>query len=107
MAVVYEVNIDVDPSIASEYLTWLKPHIKEMFHQIVGLQDAWLSTRPPNASSPADWVGYTVSYRCPSKEALDDYLENRASAMRQDAVAKFGTEKFLANRRVLSVLDFC
>lgn len=29
-AVIYEVNVDVDPDVAIEYENWLVPHIKEV-----------------------------------------------------------------------------
>lgn len=113
MPVIYEVNIDVHPSIAEAYVEWLRPHIEEMYHQIHGLRSARLCRREPRLDYPADtpvlpdatWVGYTVTYEILSRDALDDYLANRSGPMRQSALDTFGTGKFVAFRRIMDVLE--
>lgn len=118
MAVIYEVNIDVHPSIASEYQAWLVGHVGRMRQMLFGLERADISSRgasvPPPAdweetnddggegeTKPAPWVGFTVSYLVESQMHLDDYIQNRSSIMRQEAIDQFGTKLFRATRRVM------
>lgn len=104
-AVVYEVNIDVDPTIADAYLAWLQHHIEEMHTQIEGLASVTLCRRPKQIDGAGeDWVGFTSSYTIITRAALDDYIQHRAAAMRQDGYAKFGEGKFVASRRIMDVV---
>jgi hypothetical protein len=103
--VVYEVNIDVDPTIADAYLAWLQHHIAQMRTQIEGITSITLCTRPKGVEGAGpDWVGYTAYYHVSSRAALDDYLENRAAAMRQDGLNTFGEGKFVGARRILDAV---
>eukprot|EP00672_Neobodo_designis_P010694 CAMPEP_0174868302 /NCGR_PEP_ID=MMETSP1114-20130205/65730_1 /TAXON_ID=312471 /ORGANISM="Neobodo designis, Strain CCAP 1951/1" /LENGTH=124 /DNA_ID=CAMNT_0016103517 /DNA_START=27 /DNA_END=398 /DNA_ORIENTATION=+ len=121
--IIYEVNIDVHPSIAQEYREWLAHHARGMFSLIEGLETAELSVRdggvpcPPDyteddndggdcATRPADWVGYTAVYRIRTRAALDDYVANRSGPMRAEAISRFGTSKFRASRRIMESFDF-
>jgi hypothetical protein len=113
--VVYEVNVDVHPSIAEAYEAWLIPHVEKMFTLIEGLRSADICRREPTAgvavpTTPEEsaagaelpkWHGLTITYKIDTKEALDDYLANRAGPMRQDAIDHFGTTKFKAFRRIM------
>lgn len=104
--VVYEVNIDVDPSISGKYVSWLKHHIELMRSQIEGLTEVTLCQRAPQVDGGKDnWLGFTVSYYISTRAALEDYLEHRAAAMRQDALDTFGQGKFVASRRIMNVLS--
>lgn len=118
--VLYEVNIDLHPDIAEAYKEWLRDHAGRMFGLIEGLRAADLYMRPDPVPCPADydeddggdggegmdkprpWVGITATYRVGTQAALDDYLTHRASAMRAEAVERFGTKKFRASRRILT-----
>ena len=117
MAVVYEVNLDLHPSIADEYIAWLQGHMGKMGEKIEGLQSIELARRDATegVAVPVDedeqasgklppWVGLTVWYRIATKAALDDYIQNRSAEMRQEGIAKFGTTKYKAFRRIMDSL---
>jgi hypothetical protein len=121
--IVYEVNVDLHPSIAEDYLEWLRHHARQMYEMIEGLQTVTISVRddaPPSpadyeeddggdggegASKPGPWVGVTSSYLIRTREALADYLAHRAGTMRADAVQRFGTRNFRAHRRIMEVSE--
>ena len=100
MPVVYEVNIDVEPSIGDKYLSWLRLHVEEMKTQLHGIQRVSVCLRDAAADG---WIGYTVSYTVESREQVEDYLTNRAAAMRQQGLDAFGTS-FRATRRIMNVV---
>ncbi|CUE72052.1 Hypothetical protein, putative [Bodo saltans] len=103
--VVYEVNIDVDPTIADAYLAWLQHHIVQMHTQIEGITSVSLCKRPKGVDGAgANWVGFTAYYHISTRAALDDYLEHRAAAMRQDGLNTFGEGKFVGARRILDII---
>lgn len=106
MPVVYEVNIDVHGDIHDAYVAWLLPHMEKMYTLIDGMTDARLLSRGA-VDTPADltgeWKGVTASYTIGTRAALNDYLENRAAAMRAEALEKFSTSQFRATRRIMDV----
>jgi hypothetical protein len=114
-AVVYEVNIDLHPTVYEAYIEWLTPHMKEMGSVLEGITGATMSTRGKDITPPADyelpegeaavekWCGLTVSYSIAAREGLDDYLANRSATMRQGALDRFG-KKMKASRRIMDVL---
>lgn len=120
--IVYEVNIDVHAEIASDYAEWLVGHVERMRTVLHGMLRADICRRcepvpcpsdfeddvaedgGEGESKPAPWVGFTVSYLVASREDLDDYLARRAVLMRQEAVERFGTKHFRANRRIMDVV---
>jgi hypothetical protein len=103
MPVVYEVNIDVDPSIAESYLQWLRPHCARMRDVLEGIEDIRICSRSRADSSPDGWMGYTITYLIRTDEALQDYLQNRSAAMREEAAKLFG-DKYYGWRRILHML---
>lgn len=121
-SVIYEVNVDVHPSIAAEYREWLVGHVSRMRQVLHGMQRADICQRidavpPPSdwvegsddggegESKPAPWVGFTVSYLVESAAHLEDYVANRSAVMRQEAIDRFGTKHFRATRRVMEVVS--
>ena len=109
--VIYEVQIDVVESRADEYWAWLKAHSEEMRAQLHGIEDIAMSCRgavaaPADAAAPAAaWRGFTVRYKVASREQVDDYIVNRAPAMRQHAIEKFGVENMRGQRSITDVAE--
>lgn len=95
--IIYEVNIDIDPSIEKEYIHWLKSHIDQIL-KIDGFSKAEVYQREAENQKK----GITVHYYLETKEKLDDYLTHFAPKLRQEALDKFGSQ-FSASRRILSV----
>ena len=92
--VYYEVNIEVQKDIYEEYMAWLQAHIQKML-AIPGFEKADLSEK--NARGKYQLV---VLYQLASKDHLDQYFENHAPLMRQEAFTRFG-EKVKIERRIL------
>ena len=95
--IVYEVTLDVEASIAGEYLDWLRLHIGEML-ALPGFVDASLAeVLEPSREARRQWC---VTYRLHDRAALDAYLAGPAAAMRADGLRRFGG-RFEASRRIL------
>ncbi len=110
---VYEVNIKVVAKRTDEYDAWLKAHVVKM-QGPDGLGTSCRSvvvegpTMGTHDGTPADAVSniktgdavavFKVTYGVSSRAALDDYLMNRAAAMRGDAAAFTGD--FVAWRNI-------
>lgn len=98
---IYEVNLDLDAAIASDYLAWLRPHIAEIC-ALPGFLGATLHEVHEPAAEPGR-VGLCVRYRLRDRAALDAYLHTHAAHMRADGIRRFG-DRFTASRRVLGLL---
>lgn len=93
----YEVNLQVDESIAAEYRDWLREHVAEML-SLPGFVDATVfEVREPVEPGR---MGMCVHYRLRDRAALDAYLRDEAPRMRDVGVKRFGG-RFSASRRVL------
>jgi hypothetical protein len=99
--IIYEVNIDVEPTMADKYVAWLRAHIGEMRTELRGIQRVVMAARDPAEDG---WACFTVTYILAAKEDLDDYIAHRAGGMRQKAVEAFGASSFRASRRIMNVL---
>ena len=96
--VVYEVNLEVETSIADGYREWLEAHVAAIL-ALPGFTGA----RILDVLEPAPavgWIGLCVQYALRDQAAFDAYLRNHAAAMRADGEARFGG-RFRASRRVL------
>ena len=96
---IYEVSLDLDPDIQSEYDAWLEDHVAEML-TIPGFLSAEISRIDPQEDPHEAWPRRCVRYRVASQEVLADYLKNHAPRMRALGVEKFG-DQFRARRRIL------
>jgi hypothetical protein len=95
-ALIYEVNLSVEASIADQFNTWLAKHVPAVC-ACPGMLDA--TVWRVDSSTP-DRVEICVQYRVESRAALDRYLREFAPALRQDGVDGFGAQ-FSATRRVM------
>lgn len=96
--VVYEVNIDLDAGIETEYRAWLRHHVDAIL-ALPGFLDARVFdvTDPPPALGR---VAICTQYRLRDAAALQDYFDQHAPRLRGDGIARFGG-RFSASRRVL------
>jgi hypothetical protein len=96
-AIEYEVNLTVDAALADGYLPWLRGHVAAML-ALPGFVDAELARvlepLPPGCE------GWCVRYRLRDAQALAQYLDRHAPAMRADGERRFGA-RVQASRRVL------
>lgn len=97
--VIYEVDLDVDAAIATDYRGWLDAHVQDML-----ALPGFVSAQVFEVAEPvaAGRVAYCVHYRLRDAAALDAYLREHAARMRADGEARFG-DRFRASRRVLYV----
>jgi hypothetical protein len=100
--VIYEVNIDLDAAIRTDYLAWLATHMREI-RALPGFTGAAVFEviDPPAAAGRA---ALCVQYRLVDQAALDTYLRDHAPRLRAEGVARFGG-RFQASRRVLAGLS--
>ncbi|MFT7624747.1 MAG: hypothetical protein ACI9WU_003937 [Myxococcota bacterium] len=98
--VIYEVNLDVDCAIESDYLGWLWPHIDQLL-AIDGFEEAAVLQRP---SKQPGRFGLTCHYHLRDHDALQAYFDVHAARLRGDGVDRFAG-RFEAWRRVLEPLD--
>lgn len=97
--VIYEVNIDLEAAIRTDYLAWLDAHVADIctLPGFLGAQVLEV-TDPPPAPGRASLC---VQYRLIGPDALGRYLAEHAPRLRAEGVARFGT-RFRASRRVLA-----
>ena len=99
--VVYEVNLDLDASIADDYRAWLEAHIREIL-DLPGFIGARLA-QVDDPAAPSGRVALCVRYTLRDAATLDEYLRDHAPRLRAEGQARFGG-RFTAQRRVMRVL---
>lgn len=97
MAVLYEVNLQVEPEIEVDYLQWLNEHIKAML-KYAGFIDAKIYMDANKQGA------YVVQYTIANEQDLDNYLLNEAPKMRANGINRFGNQ-FQASRRILKPIS--
>ena len=97
--VIYEVNLDIDASIADDYRSWLRDHVTAIV-ALPGFMhaDVFAVTDPPPGR-----LRLCTHYHVRDMGALLAYFERHAPAMRADGIARFG-DRFSATRRILEPL---
>ncbi|MCB0357216.1 MAG: DUF4286 family protein [Bdellovibrionales bacterium] len=97
---IYEVNLEIDPSIYEAYKTWLNKHITEML-----LQPGFVSANCYQVKDTTQQSCLlTIHYHVTSDHALQDYLTHKAPFMRKEGYEKFG-QNFKATRRILYAMS--
>lgn len=100
--VVYEVRLEIDPAIVSDFDDWLLSHVREML-AFPGFQSASVH-RATDLGENHRAVRLAV-YEVRSRRDLDSYLHTHAARMRKEGVARFSTQ-FTASRRILPADDY-
>lgn len=95
--VTYEVRLEIDPAVVSEFDEWLPAHAREML-AFPGFQSAEIFRG--NDLTDTHRVVRVAVYRVRSRRELDSYLRSHATRMRKEGVRKFG-KQFSATRRIL------
>lgn len=102
MPVLYVVNIDVRSTLREACASWLREHVAQMktsaglgdgiTTEIIERGTVTMTEDIENTSlkQGTECAGFTVKYVVPTREQLQDYLDNRAAVMRGDAVKHFG-----------------
>lgn len=97
---IYNVTVNIDESIHSQWLAWIKEHIPQVL--ATGKFEKATLTRVL-VEEDMGGVTYSIQYRSYSREALDRYYKEDAEKLRKDA-SRFG-DKVLAFRTELQIID--
>lgn len=100
--IIYNVTINVDPSIHEEWLSWMKTdhiakvlatgHFKEAKFSKILIEEE------------LGGITYSVQYRAHSRESLQNYYQNHADNLRLEVLNKFA-DKTLAFRTELEIIE--
>ncbi len=94
--VIYEVECQLDPDIVAEYDAWLPGHIRDVL-ACAGFLGATIESPETPAGQPQRRL---IRYRIESAAALDQYLENKATALRTETAQRFGGRVHCVRRLV-------
>jgi hypothetical protein len=101
--IIYEVSIKLDnPVSTGEFMSWLRHgHIQQVLSH-KGFLAAELYRCRESSAQGENGNEVVVRYTVSSPEDLDDYIQNHAQRLRQDAVDKFG-DRMVAHRRIMGL----
>jgi len=99
--IIYNVTINIDESIHTEWLSWIKEHIPQVL-----ATGKFTEAKLTKVLVEEDLkeITYSVQYRATSREALDAYYREDADRLRKDGLSKFA-DKMLAFRTELEIID--
>jgi len=99
--IIYNVTINIDESIHTEWLSWIKEHIPQVL-----ATGKFTEAKLTKVLVEKDLkeITYSVQYRATSREALDAYYREDADRLRKDGLSKFA-DKMLAFRTELEIID--
>lgn len=102
----YEVNLQIDNSVFTPFMQWLKIHLQEMVQlpgflsygikKVLEIEKNSISEQASNSS----YTKISVLYKLESTQAMNDYFNIHSQKMRGDGIKQFGG-KFTAERRCL------
>jgi hypothetical protein len=98
--IIYNVTVNIDKSINTEWLEWIKDHIPQVL--ATGKFKEAKLTKVLVEDDEADT--YSIQYRAHSRQALDSYYQDDAERLQRDGLQRFA-DKMLAFRTELEVLD--
>ena len=99
--IIYNVTIKVHPTIAKEWVHWMKEeHMPEL--QRTGLFTDYRLCRLLEQDD-TEGPTYSAQYFCDSLEDYNEYINHHAALMREKGVKKFG-DKFIAFRSVMEMV---
>lgn len=97
---VYEISIQADTAIASEYATFLKDHVNSVLTTVPGFLSAQIGEQDAaEAKLPLDKRYFVVLFQVASKKHLDDHFTIYMPKLRQQSAPFAG--KFSATTKIL------
>ena len=93
---IYEVECQLDPDIVADYDAWLPGHVRDVL-ACAGFLGATIESPETPPGEPQRRM---IRYRVENAAALDNYLENMATALRTETAQRFGARVHCV-RRVL------
>lgn len=101
--VIYEVNLEIDPSIEVNFRAWLGPHIKEVLKCSGFISANWFEIQSSNETSEHK-IFWTIQYHVSDLACLENYIQFDSHRLREDGLQRFGS-KFASTRRVLNHIE--
>ncbi len=99
--IIYNVTIQVEHSVAGEWLSWLKnEHIPDMIGTGCFTHAGILRLLE---TDPSEGITYIIQYHAENRVMLDRYLEEFSGEMRKRGMDKWGN-KFVVFRTILEVV---
>ncbi|XMO88142.1 DUF4286 family protein [Algibacter sp. AS12] len=99
--IIYNETLNIDESIHSEWLIWIKEHIPKVLG--TGKFEKATLTQVL-VEEDMGGLTYSVQYRSYSREALDSFYREDADRLQQEGLKKFA-DKMLAFRTELEIVD--
>jgi|WetSurMetagenome_2_1015567.scaffolds.fasta_scaffold575381_2 hypothetical protein len=91
--VIYEVNLEIEPSVYNEFVIWLQGHMAELI-ALPGFDRAVVYKDQNNDNC------LSVQYHLKSMDAMDHYSTHHAPRLKAEGETKFPNQ-FKASRRIL------
>ena len=99
--IIYNVTVNVDESVASPWLTYMKEtHIPDVM--ATGCFEKYVFCRLLTQQDDEEGFTYTIQYYCESMEKYDLYQEKYSPALQQEHSSLYGG-KFVAFRSLMEV----
>lgn len=98
---IYNVTINIDESVQTEWLNWIKMHIGEVL-----ATGRFTSAKMTQVLVEEDMGGvtYSIQYTAPTREDLDRYYKDDASKLCLKGIKKFA-DKMVTFRTELKVIE--
>ncbi|GGW58539.1 uncharacterized protein DUF4286 [Winogradskyella epiphytica] len=98
--IIYNVTLNIDKSIHTEWLEWIKEHIPQVLATGKFVEAKLTKVLVDDEGAET----YSVQYRADSREALESYYADHAERLKADGLQRFG-DKMLSFRTELEVVD--
>ena len=98
---IYNVTVNIDDAIHSEWLKWIKPHISDVL--ATGCFTEAKLTRVL-VEEEMGGVTYSIQYRTKSRTLLNTYYKDYAEKLQQDGLLKFANG-IVAFRTELEIIE--
>lgn len=98
--IIYNVTLNIDKSVHTEWLEWIKDHIPQVLATGKFKEAKLTKVLVDDDESET----YSVQYRAHSREALDEYYSEYAEKLKQEGLKRFA-DKVLSFRTELQVVD--
>jgi hypothetical protein len=99
--ILYNVTVSIDPSIAEDWLNWMRTHhIPEVM-----ATRCFVESRISRVHGEEEGgITYAITYLSLSQEKMDEYSQQHAPILQKDHSERYAG-KFAAFRTILSVIE--
>jgi len=100
--IIYNVTINIDPSIEKQWLDWMRTkHIREVLNSGCFISAKLVKV---HVNQPIEGMSFATQYVAESQEKLQTYYTHFAPKLREEGLQLFG-DKMLAFRTELEVIE--